>query len=330
MSYGSESLFPPATKLGQVLELVSLLEYKPISDDLQIANRVGSFFWFKDTDYQSYTGVELTIYRERNGRIRVETRSRAGRSHWDLLHQNRTLKLLRDMLGGTFTTDAGRNRYWRPDGKPPQPADSGCYLARWRFHNALIRSSLYLKLRGLAIGIAQPIPTGLVELDEMNPRLLSNNLLLTYLVAIWEEYCKSTFITLLRYSKQREAVLKGARLTYEQLESIASGIASVEQALGESITLQRPTAIVKHFNLLDQKLDIGGALRKPYRRRHVGLFDSIEALVEQRHVFVHTGLMNTAFSDKKLQIAIRDFEVAVDRVYRRIAEYYGWKARSDF
>jgi|ERR1035437_1896544 hypothetical protein len=120
MSYNSESVLPKAVALVQIRDIVGLLGYKNINDSLDVPGRIGSYFWYEEKDYHSYVGVELDIYRVSSGRITLTTRSRAGRSYWDLTQQNKTLKLIRDLLGGDFTTDAGRNRYWRPDAPPPR------------------------------------------------------------------------------------------------------------------------------------------------------------------------------------------------------------------
>ena len=253
-----------------------------------------------------------------------------GRSYWDITHQNKTLKMLRDLFGGHFETDAGRNRYWRPDGKPPSPIMSGCYLARWRFNNALIKPRLYIMRRGLEGQNAKPEPIGLEILDEMNPRLFSNNLLLPYLVAIWEEYFKSSFIVLLKYSSHREASLKKAKLSHAQLEEIIAGKQGVEQALAEPLSFQRPSKVSNNFKMVNPKLDIAGALRKPYRRRKTSLYESIEKCVEIRNEFVHTGYMDTTMSDKIIQKVINDFEVAVDRSYDMFGKYFDFHPLRDF
>jgi len=202
--------------------------------------------------------------------------------------------------------------------------------ARWRFNNALIKARVYVMHRGLDAPIAKPEPTGIWFIDEMNPRLFSNNLVLPYLVAIWEDYFKSSFTTLLKYSPQREAALKRSRLSQTQLEAIAAGNQSVEQALAETLSFQRPSVITENFKLIDPKLDVGGAMRKPYRRRKISLFDSIESRIEQRNEFVHTGQMDTNFTDKYLQSTLQDFEVAADRAYHCFAGHYGFVARHDF
>jgi len=330
MSYTSESVLKPGTSLSQVRELVSLLGYRKVTDGLVVPGRTDSFFWFEEKDYRSFVGVELDIYRGARNRITVGTRSRISRSYWDLTHQNRTLKLLRDFFGGHFRSDAGRNRYWRPDRKPPTPLASGCFIARWRFNNALMRAKIYLDFRELKGDISKDKPSGFGFVDEMNPRLLSNNLLIPYVVAVWEDYFKSTFTAAFRYSTQRELALKRARLTHDQLEQIAAGSRSIERAVAETFTFQRPSAVAEYFKLLDPKLDIAGALRKPYRRRRISLYNSLESLVEGRHEFVHTGTINTGLFDAQLKKSLSDIEIAVDRAYEHIASHYGFTTCYEF
>jgi hypothetical protein len=167
-------------------------------------------------------------------------------------------------------------------------------------------------------------------MDEMNPRILSNNFLLPYIVAIWEDYFRSTFSVALKYSRQREAALKRARLSHGDLEKIALGDHSIERAVASGFSFQRPTSITENFRLLDPKLDIGAALRKPYRRRKTSLFESIEQLVEDRHVFVHTGRLNSKFFDRQLRSALSDVEVAVNRAYECLAKHYSFIPSHDY
>jgi hypothetical protein len=143
MSYTSGSKIPKSANLSQLQEVIDLLGYKKLRSDIKVRNMVGSYFWYDEKDYRSWTGVELQIYRRKGG-ITVDTRSRISRSYWDLKHQNTTLKTIRDLFGGHFHTDAGRNRYWRPKEPPPSSLSSGCYLARWRFHNALGKARIFL------------------------------------------------------------------------------------------------------------------------------------------------------------------------------------------
>lgn len=330
MSYESENVLAPAASLSRVQELISLLGFKKAEEELDIPGRIASYYWYDETDYRSWSGVSLRIYREGAGPLKIYMRSSASRSFWDLKHQNITLKLLRDAFGGHFTSDAGRNRVWRAYGPIPKPLTSGCYLARWRFHNGLGRAHIYLMNREFVGKNAKDEPSGLWVIDEVNPRLLSNNFLLPYVIAVWEEYFRSTFAAALRYSKEREAALKRARLSHAHLEQVALGAQPIERAIAESFSFQRPSVIAENFRLLDPKLDLGNPLRKPYRRRRVPLYESIAALVEDRNALVHNGRMNMTLFDKPLQTVLKDIEVAVDRCYHFIAAHYGFTAITDY
>jgi hypothetical protein len=212
MSYTSESVLPRSAKLAQLEELITLLGYRKGEDGLKVPDRIGSYFWYDKEEFRSYAGVGLDIYRHSHGPIKVTTQSSAGRSYWDLTQQNRTIKLIRNLFGGHFITDAGINRCWRPNRRPPSPLASGCFIARSRFHSGLGRARIYLMSRKLEGPIAQEKSSGLEFMDELNPRILSNNFLLPYVVALWEDYFRSTFAAALKYSRQRESALKRARL----------------------------------------------------------------------------------------------------------------------
>jgi hypothetical protein len=228
LSYVINGYFDGETSLKKITELVELLGSTKMRNELASHGIIGEYFWSKKDEYQTFVGVELSVSREED-KIVVGTRSRAGRSYWDLTQQNRTMKLLRDCCGGYFDGDAGRNKYWKPEGAPPSPREPGLYIARWRFNNALIRPKIYLDSRKLEGEIAKPKPTGLSFMDEMNPRFFSNALLLPYLVAIWEEYNRSSFVVLLKYATDRERIFKSLKLSPSQIDSISQQILTVEE-----------------------------------------------------------------------------------------------------
>jgi hypothetical protein len=167
-------------------------------------------------------------------------------------------------------------------------------------------------------------------MDQMNPRLLSNNLLLPYVIAIWEDYFRSTFAAALKYSNKREAALKEARLNHGHLEQVALGSQPIERAIAESFSFQRPSVIAKNFRLLDKNLDLAAALRKPYRQRKTSLFDSIEKLVEDRNEFVHAGHINLRLFDSQLKSTLSNMEMAIDRAYECVAAHYHFAPSRDY
>jgi hypothetical protein len=328
MSNLSLNTLHPSAKLTQVQDIVCLLGFKKVSGGLETLglNPVAMYIWFEETDYRSWSGVELKICKNEKKHVVVITQSKKSRSYWDLMHQIRTVKLLKGLFGGNFQTDAGKNRYWPPDEAPPTALSSGCYLAHMRFKNDLQRAHRYIKHRLMVGGIANDSPSGFSEIDEINPRLLSNNMVVPYVLAVWEEYFRATFTACLRYSKQREIALKRVKLSHSDLEKLVVGTLQVERSIAEAFSFQRPSAISETFKLIDSKLDIAGALRKPYRGRKKNLFDSLEKLVENRNLLVHTGEINITLFDRQLGTVLEDLMEAVNRAYNQIAKHNGFVA----
>lgn len=256
MSYETESELPAQTSIARLREVVGLLGYRTTKNWVtsQSIENIGSYFWVDNDEYRSWTGVELNIYRV-SGKLKLHTRTRISRSYWDLTHQNKTVKLVRDLFGGSFRSDEGNGRYLRPSNPPPSPMSSGCYLARWRFNNSLIKVSIYLQARKMEGDLARENPSPLLLLNEINPRLLSNNMIIPFIIAVLEEYYRATFTALLRYIGKREVVLKKARLSHAQLEQIATE-KQIERAIADCFSYQRPSIISENFKLIDPRLDL--------------------------------------------------------------------------
>jgi hypothetical protein len=163
----------------------------------------------------------------------------------------------------------------------------------------------------------------------MNPRLLSNNLLIPFIIAVWEEYYRVTFTAVLRYADKRDVVLKKARLSHAQLEQIAAE-KQIERPIFECFSFQRPSMIGENFKLIDPKLNLASAMRKPFRRRKFSLCDSIESLVEARNAFVHAGDMDMSLFDRRLQAILADIVMAVDRSYDSIGVHFKFKPIRDY
>ena len=324
MSHESESTLARDVRIKDVHEFVQLLGYdKHGIFKFESSRAFEEYSWFDDTDYKSWSGVELTIYTSDSGRIVVSTRTTISRSYYDLMHQNRTISLLRKHFGGEFTTDEGRGRYLRTENNPPPAAASGCYLAFSRFGGNLIKAKLCHESRSFPNNFPKPNKRFGFLID-FDPRVVANNTLVPFLVATSEDYLKSTFIALLRYSQKREGFLRNVRLQGEQLSAIAAGKSSVEDQAAEMLSFQRISAVCRHFDALDSKLDLATSLRKPYRRRKESLFDSMENLVLRRHDFIHRAVIDRSLTDERIDDIIYDLEAALTRVYKRITSHYDW------
>ena len=244
MSYESQSTLPAGTSLDDVCSLVELLGYRRISPiPHSYRGELRRFGYYDEADYRSYTGVLLSIsHSDTAGELVVSTRTPVARSYYDLEQQNNTIRLLRKHFGGAFVTDAGKGRYFRAESEARSPPQSGCHLAFQRFGSNLIKADVYLMYR--VFSNKEWHQTGIFDfVDAINPRLLSNNLLLPYIVAVLEEYFKSTFVALLKYSERKAGFFKGNRLSADHLSRISSGITSVEQAIVEMLPFQRISTI---------------------------------------------------------------------------------------
>lgn len=324
MSYSSKNSLPPATRLDDVREFVALLGYEKSVGWVRAEGlRFLSYAWFDETDYRSWSGVELSIDQRDSGELFVATHTPISRSHYDLEQQNRTIAALRKRFGGSFSTDAGVGRYQRSDRNPPPPAVSGCHLAFERFGTNLIRSIVYLDNFGFS-NLAAENSEKALALFRMSPRTLSGNMLLAFAVSIVEEYLKSCFIAMLRYSPNKERLLRGVRLRGDQFARVSNGDESIEQAIAETFSFQRISAASKIFESLESKLDIAATLRKPFKRRAVSLFDSLEALVVKRNAFVHRADIDHSVTDAFARKTLHDLDVAMTRVQKAILKLYGW------
>jgi hypothetical protein len=210
----------------------------------------------------------------------------------------------------------------KAEGEPPPASASGCFLAFSRFGGNLIKAGVYLQSRALPshpAGIRKTAP-----MPEYNPRVLANNTLVPFLVAASEDYFKSTWIAITRYSTHKEAILKNYRLQGSQLLAVANGLRSIEEQIAETLSFQRLSSVCANFKQIDAKLDIYGALRKPYRRRTVSLFESIERMVKSRHDVIHRAILDETLTDERIHELIYDLEAAMERVYRCVTDHYGW------
>jgi predicted metal-dependent hydrolase len=71
-------------------------------------------------------------------------------------------------------------------------------------------------------------------------------------------------------------------------------------------------------------------MRKPYRRRQLSLYESIEALVEQRNALVHAGDINLELFDNQLQTKMSDLTEAINRTYNHIAKHFDFPPNHNY
>ena len=322
MSYSSLSKFTSITNIKDISELIELLgyTYSGIIPSREV-DELREYFWFDENDYKSWSGVEISIYKK-EGVVFVETRTPIGRSFFDLEQQNKTIRLLRKYFGGSFETDEGKGRYLHPHSSPPTPPASGCHLAFQRFGSNLITGHLYFMNRNFKSPKMKP--SGNYILEKMDPWLISNNLLLPFLVSIFEDYWKSTYISLLRYSMKKETLFKSGRISRDRLAAVSENHISIEHAFAETLSFQRIVVVCSHFKSLDPDLDFAVVLRKPYRRRNISLFDSLDQMTDLRHQVIHRAEINHHVTEDYIKRLFHNLEVAIIKCYQHLTKIRGW------
>jgi hypothetical protein len=325
MSYETESVLPKGVSVAQAVSFALLLGYKRHGTYAHLGSpKTLALYHFEDKDYRSWQSVELSISSTEKG-VAVGTRTNVGRSAYDFEFQNRTVREFKRRFGGRATKDDGDGAGYDP-GPPVPPPASGCYLSMRRFDWHLSRLEPFL---GTRIFPKSHKSMEFAErawrvLSEANPEVFSNNIIVPYVVSMMEDFFKSTYIALLRYSDKKATIFKNARLSGEQLANISKGVLTVEEAVAETMSFQRVSAVARHFKDLDPRIDISGALKKPYRGRKTTLFQSLDDLTTRRHALIHRVEIDISLRGKKIDRIVANAAVAVGRIYKHVTDQYGW------
>ena len=330
MSYYSENKLPLETSRCRLFEVIKLLGFQKMKDSIKSEGEIGSYFWSGNDENISFVGIELYIYKF-DDCFSVQTRTREGRSYWDLQKQNETISLLRSLFGGSFNTDEGEGRYLNIGKSEPTKIESSLYRDRWIFNSAMIKAKVYLNTRNLTGDISRETPTGIPCLDDINPRVLSNNILLPYMIGCWESYFRNSFISIIKYVDSASPVaLKKCNITTSDYMKIIHGETSLEYVLADSLSFQRPSIISQNFKSLDLQIDIAAWLKKPYHGRKKSLFDSITEIIEKRDIIIHAGKTDISIFDKQIYSIITDLTEAVDRSYKGFGQVLSFQPSFDF
>ncbi|MDZ7650702.1 MAG: hypothetical protein U5K54_28165 [Cytophagales bacterium] len=243
------------------------------------------------------------------------------RSFYDLEHQNKTISHLKKYFGGSFRTEEGKSRYLQPKLGPPEPSAAGCARAFSSFGSNLIRVRQYFDNRAFK---REQKTSKHLFLDRYNPRLFSNNLILPFIISVMEDFWKSTYVALLKYSENKEAILKTSRITADNLVLISQGDSSVEQAFADSMSFARISAVCNHYKSLDKQLDFASVLKKPYRRRKKNLFDTLEEVTEIRNTIIHEASSPIILDDDYIKDVINVLHDSIERCYKHLTKQRNW------
>ncbi len=267
-----------------------------------------------------FEGVWASVSRAEDA-VRVWTHTRIWRSKGDSDLHNFTIGELKRRFGGGFTSDYGPNAYLRHPGPDRRDAEALAYAAYAQFEGNLQEAHL----RADAMVVRDPgMWQGPISEWIVNPAVAFNHLLLPFLVGLAEEYFRSTWVGLLRFSERKAAIFKGVRFNPDDLAAVSGGILSIEEAAARFRSFQNLGRVAEAFRDIDSRLDLAAPLRRPYHGRKVPLYDSIDQLLERRHALIHHLELSTTYSDQARQRDFADLGAGIRRVYEYLLERYGW------
>lgn len=335
MSLGSRNYIPstvPFKNLFWVIEKLGYVETLVPKDLKQYYKKM--YFWQPEKQDLTYVGVELNVCRAENNKICIETRTRAWRSYIELQQQNQTIKIIKELFGGYYETDYGKNKLFPPNDCNPEKTDleMAIYVQRWIFNNALIPLKIYsdfitqnIHTNGNAGDLLSDAIGVIPFIDSMRPIVVSNNIQLPYLIGAWENYIKNVFLAVLKYGDECDKFIKPDKLSAEDLMKIKKGEASIEECLVSRLSFQRPHAIIANFKKLDSSIDVNAIFQKPFKRRKTSLYNQIDNIIELRNEIVHDGFLDVNLSQKDISRFIENITEVADRLYKAIGEKYNFE-----
>jgi hypothetical protein len=313
MGYDATNYLPPNLREADVSEFLQLLGFV-FAGTLRRQSGRCRVFWHSEPDnIERFQPISATLYGGDDG-LEVHTRSLVSRNKPDCDVHNSVIRHLRKRFGGHFVSDMGRNRYFRWEGHAFKGAEAGCLVSYWRFSTNLARLRAYLMNRSFR---GKSFPEAFAADD---PEIVSNNLIVPLLVSLLEEYFKSTYQSLLRFSSKRPRITVPAG----DLLGLDGVKPSIEAAVTRRMSFQNLDTVAANFRKIEPSLDLLGCLERPYLRRRVSLRDSLQALIVRRHVIIHEATIVPTFTTEEIRRSVSDLEVAVGRVFKNLAKKKRW------
>lgn len=278
------------------------------------------FYCGNDDEYKLFTGVTVWLSNENEQERIYRVRTSIFALGYDLKKMNETLRSLKQYCDASFKSDYGKNRYF-PEDNLIKGAESGCYFAVEKLFNnfSSFRHALSKYPADLEADKSVYEMYGVPM-----PSVFNANVYSTYLCSLIEEYFRATYIALLKYSDRKEKILNVKFSPYD-ITDISNGKKTVEEAFANTLSFQNIHKICSNFHALDNKLDIGKALKEPYHKRKRNLYEQVDNILERRHSLIHHLELDANYSTENLQKDIDDITVAIKRVYRYLCQYYGWE-----
>lgn len=208
-----------------------------------------------------------------------------------------------------------------------QDDEAGCYQAYSRYFdniqkvsyavNTWLSAKTEMNWSSRTIG---KIP----DIDSHNPLVITVNMAIPFIVSIIEDYFRSTYIALLKYSPRKEVIVKDCRISGEDLVLLSKGEQTVEDAIARSRSFQNIKRIGLSFKELDEHINLFGILQKPYGRRKESIHSTLEKIIDLRHRIIHKAELVFNYTPETLLHDIRIIHSGIEGFYLSLVKHYKW------
>lgn len=214
------------------------------------------FHWFSDVEYQSYDGVEATIFSPTEDieagyppcDWALHTRTRVSASPADRKQQNRIVCDAMARFGGAFYNDsAGKDKYTKIEDDGRDAPSRGIYLAYESAKETV--SQVQFALPDPTQGFERFVGTDLERLSMLDPQRVLYNALVPFAVAAIEHFLSRSFKVLLEFDpKTRDRLLRLTRkVEMVEVVSIVEGAKSIEDVVVGWYSFQNFDSIQRAF-----------------------------------------------------------------------------------
>jgi hypothetical protein len=292
------------------------------------------YFWYSFNDYESFAGVEATIFKasdENKERYKcsdwiLHTRSKAFGSRIDKQKQNEIIREARRHFGGSFINDwYGTNTYTVLDDYPDQtPAERGLVILYENIQNKLnsLKNCLEEYENPISTNLKSMTDNTFAEIIRMqDPSLVLYNSLLPFCISLLEYFFGETFLILIKYDIRAKKVIasENIKIPLQEVLLIQKGEASIEDFITKSFNFQNLDQINKAYlkflgidilNILSKKKKIGN--------RFIRLNKKVEEIIQRRHQMIHQFTFDFTFQKEDILECLNIVEAVTKHVIQTL------------
>jgi hypothetical protein len=312
MGYDSSITLPKKTKVKEVKKFLRLLKYKEIEKD---------FFFYNDNDSEEhFTGVGLTIDKDKTQNINLYLRTSIWTTIADTEYTNFTLSEISQRFGGYYHSENGKNKPYKFNGVERRNAEAGCFTVFMTFRNNMVKPEVFRQ--HLEMELEKRPFTSIAIVNEHHPVSIGMNITIPFLISVFEEYFRSTFIVLLKWSDNKKEVLKSLKINTEDLADVSDGISSIEKIASRNISFQNLSSINSAFSKISKEIKFIHLLKSQAPKKKY--FEKINKLIEFRHQIIHNNSTNPFYDIKEFKNDLNLVTEICELFYDRLIEINNW------